>query len=76
MVKHERRRPHKTVSEKTLLLSDNKVLLGVCAGIAEYYDLDPTIVRLIWALATLIGGSGGLLYIFAAVFMDEAPSRN
>ncbi len=48
------------------------MLCGVCAGIAEYLNIDPTIVRLIWAVLTLLGGSGILLYIIAAVIMPKA----
>ena len=53
--------------------SNNKKICGVCAGIAEYFDIDPTIVRLIWAAVTLAGGSGILIYIVAALVMDDYP---
>ena len=53
--------------------SSNKKICGVCAGIAEYFDIDPTIVRLIWAAVTLAGGSGILIYIIAALVMDDYP---
>jgi len=43
---------------KRLYKSNNKKICGVCAGIAEYFDVDPTLVRLIWAAVTLAGGSG------------------
>lgn len=36
----------------------NRMLCGVCAGIAEYFDLDPTLIRLAWALVCFLGGSG------------------
>ena len=58
---------------KRLYKSNNKKICGVCAGIAEYFDIDPTIVRLIWAAVTLAGGSGILIYIVAALVMDENP---
>lgn len=47
----------------------NKMLTGVCGGFAEYLGLDPTIVRLIYAIATLItlGGLGIIVYIVCAV---------
>ena len=35
----------------------NRMLCGVCAGIAEYFDLDPTLIRLAWALVCFLGGS-------------------
>lgn len=51
----------------------NKKLCGVCGGIAEYFDIDPTIVRLAWVVFTLLGGSGIIAYIIAALVM---PSEN
>ncbi|WP_033153848.1 PspC domain-containing protein [Pseudobutyrivibrio ruminis] len=58
---------------KRLYKSNNKKICGVCAGIAEYFDVDPTIVRLIWAAVTLAGGSGIIIYIVAALVMDDNP---
>ena len=58
---------------KRLYKSNNKKICGVCAGIAEYFDIDPTIVRLIWAAFTLAGGSGIIIYIIAALVMDDDP---
>lgn len=59
---------------KRLYKSNNKKICGVCAGVAEYFDIDPTIVRLIWAAFTLAGGSGILIYIVAAIVMDDNPN--
>lgn len=58
---------------KRLYKSNNKKICGVCAGIAEYFDVDPTLVRLIWAAVTLAGGSGIIIYIIAALVMDDYP---
>ena len=55
---------------KRLYKSNNRMLCGVCAGIAEYFGIDPTIVRLIWA-ALALSGTGILLYIVAALVMPE-----
>lgn len=52
--------------------STNRVIAGVCGGIGEYFDIDPTIVRFAWVLFSLAGGSGLLLYIIAALIMPEA----
>jgi len=49
------------------------MLGGVCGGIAEYFDIDPTLVRLGWALFCALGGSGILAYIIAAVIIPEQP---
>lgn len=45
---------------------------GVCGGIAEYFDMDSTIIRLLWCLFTLAGGSGLIAYIAAAIIMPDA----
>lgn len=59
--------------EKKLCKSNtNKMLAGVCGGVAEYLGVDPTVVRLVWVLFTALGGSGLLAYILAAVIMPEA----
>ncbi|MBE5904975.1 MAG: PspC domain-containing protein [Pseudobutyrivibrio sp.] len=58
---------------KKLYKSNNKKICGVCAGVAEYFNIDPTIVRLIWAAFTLAGGSGIIIYIIAALIMDDSP---
>ena len=52
---------------------DNRMISGVCAGIAEYFNMDPTIIRLAWVLFSLLGGSGLLAYIIAAIIMPERP---
>ena len=52
---------------------DQKIA-GVCAGIAEYLNIDPTIVRLIWALVGL-SGAGILAYLVAALIIPEKPSN-
>lgn len=59
--------------EKKLYKSNtNKMVAGVCGGVAEYLGVDPTVVRLIWVLFTALGGSGLLAYILAAIIMPEA----
>ena len=58
--------------EKKLCKSNtNKMLAGVCGGVAEYLGVDPTVVRLVWVLFTALGGSGLLAYILAAIIMPE-----
>ncbi len=49
----------------------NGKLAGVCAGLARYLDLDVTIVRILWALITLAGGSGLIAYLICALIMPE-----
>jgi phage shock protein C len=60
--------------EKRLTKSTtNKMLAGVCGGLAEYFQVDATIIRLLWVLFSLCGGSGVLAYIVAAIIMPNGP---
>lgn len=62
------------IMEKRLYKSNqNKMIDGVCGGIAEYFDVDPTVVRLLWVLFSLMGGSGILAYIIAALIIPRSP---
>lgn len=47
----------------------SRMLCGVCAGIAEYFNLDPTLIRLALVLFCILGGSGVLAYILAAIII-------
>ncbi len=51
----------------------NKVIAGVCGGLAEYLNVDTTVVRLVWVLLTLLGGSGIILYVLAFFIIPERP---
>lgn len=60
--------------EKKLYKSEtNKMLAGVCGGIAEYFNIDPTLVRLGWLVFCALGGSGLLAYIIMAIIMPSRP---
>lgn len=48
--------------------STNKMVCGVCQGVADYINLDPTVVRLLWVLFGIFG-VGVLVYIVAAIIM-------
>ena len=50
----------------------NKILAGVCGGIAEYLGCDPTIIRLLFIALSIFVGSGLLVYILAAIIMPRA----
>ena len=52
--------------------TENRMVAGVCAGVAEYFRVDPTLVRLLLAAFTLLGGSGILLYVILWLVMPEA----
>ena len=61
--------------EKRLYKSNtDKKIDGVCAGIAEYMNLDPTVIRLAWIVFSLLGGSGVLAYIIAAIVIPRNPN--
>lgn len=53
----------------------NEKLCGVCAGIAKYFSLDATLIRLAWVLFCVLGGSGVLAYIVCALVIPEEPSN-
>ena len=60
--------------EKRLYRSrNNKMLCGVCGGIAEYFNIDPTLIRLLAVVFGLSGGSGILAYIIAAIIIPDNP---
>lgn len=61
------------MSKKLYKSNTNKMLEGVCGGIAEYFGIDPTIVRLAWVVFCALGGSGILAYIIAAIIIPNAP---
>jgi phage shock protein PspC (stress-responsive transcriptional regulator) len=50
--------------------TDRKIF-GVCGGLAEYFGIDPTIIRLIWALLVFCAGTGLLAYIIAALVLPN-----
>lgn len=54
------------------LVKGEKKLFGVCSGLANYFDLDPTIMRIIFIAAFLFFGTGLLLYIIMAFVMPES----
>lgn len=51
--------------------NENKKLCGVCGGVAEYFDIDPTLVRVGWVLLTLAGSIGFWGYIICALIMPK-----
>lgn len=51
----------------------DRMIDGVCGGVAKYFELDPTLVRIAWVVLTFLGGSGILLYIIAMIIMPKEP---
>ena len=54
----------------------NEKICGVCAGIAKYFSIDPTLVRLGWVAFCILGGSGVLAYIICALVIPDAPNTH
>ncbi|MBP8000468.1 MAG: PspC domain-containing protein [Chloroflexi bacterium] len=62
--------------KKRLMRSQDKMIFGVCAGLAEYMNVDPVVIRLLMVLLTLTTGYGLLIYLLLAILMptaDETP---
>lgn len=59
------------MEKKLYKIEDGKKIWGVCGGIAEYFHLDPTIIRLIWLVFVFSLGTGVLVYIIAALIMPK-----
>ena len=62
---------------KKLYKSKNqKMLSGVCGGIAQYFNIDPTIIRMIWALVSVFSAAfpGIIVYIICAIIIPEEPA--
>ena len=61
------------MTKKLYRSNSDKKLCGVCGGIAEYFNIDPTLIRLGVVLLSLMGFSGILAYIIAAIIIPRAP---
>jgi phage shock protein PspC (stress-responsive transcriptional regulator) len=56
---------------------DGRMLAGVCAGVADYFGLDVTLVRVIWAVASVItGGAGALAYLVAWIIIPDEGQKS
>lgn len=62
------------MEKKLYRIEQGKMLCGVCGGLAEYLNLDPTVVRLLTVLLCLMAGSGVIAYIAAALIMPVKPN--
>jgi|SRR5579859_3691079 len=59
--------------ERLVRPRQNRKIAGVCAGLAEYFDLDATLIRIVWALCVVFGGVGALAYIVCWIVIPEEP---
>ena len=62
------------MEKKLYKIEQGKTIDGVCGGVAEYLNVDPTVVRVIWAVIALGGGFGILAYIICALIIPRKPS--
>ncbi len=62
-----------TSVERLYRSKSERMLFGVCGGLATYFDLDPTLVRLIFVLLTLATGIGLIIYIVMAIITPQDP---
>ena len=63
------------MSKRLYKSNENKMVDGVCGGIAEYFDIDPTLVRIGWILFCAAGGSGFVAYLIAALIIPRKPEN-
>ena len=59
--------------KKVYKIEEGKLVAGVCGGIAEYFNIDPSLIRIGWVLFSFVFGSGLLTYIIAAIIL---PKKN
>ncbi len=64
-----------TMKKKIYRLKDNRKIAGVCSGLADYFEIDPTIVRLAWLIAVLCYGFGLLAYLVAIIVIPNKPDQ-
>jgi phage shock protein C len=60
------------MNRKLYRSSRDRMLCGVCGGIGEYLNVDPTLIRLVWAILAC-SGTGFLVYLLAAVIIPQEP---
>jgi len=63
--------PSSNGTKRLYRLREGRVVAGVCAGLAAYFGIDPTLVRLAFAVVTVFGGIGILLYLVAWIVIPE-----
>lgn len=61
------------MAKKLYKSNKNKMIDGVCGGLGEYINIDPTLVRLGWVVFCALGGSGIIAYIIAAIIIPRNP---
>ncbi|MFC2054119.1 PspC domain-containing protein [Chloroflexota bacterium] len=62
-----------TETQKLYRSRDDRMIGGVCGGLGEFFDIDPTLIRLLFVLLTIFGGSGVLVYLVMLLIVPEEP---
>ena len=62
-------------SKKLYRSRTEKMVAGVCGGLGKYLAIDPTLIRLLFVLITLLGGSGVLVYLIMMIVIPEEPAE-
>jgi phage shock protein C len=63
------------MNKKLYLSQEDKKLFGVCGGLAEYFDVDSTLVRVLWIVGIFAAGSAILAYLICAAVMPKKPDQ-
>jgi len=61
------------MEKKLYKLRRERMIAGVCGGVAEYFNIDPNIVRVIWLVAGICAGAGAIAYLVCALLLPEKP---
>ena len=64
------------MAKKLVKSTNNKMICGVCAGIADQFGIDSTIVRVLWAVVVFVYGTGLLVYIICALIFPAGYTNN
>ena len=64
------------MQKKLYRSKSNRMVAGVCAGVAEYFNIDPTVVRVIWAVTSLFAFVGVVAYAVCAFVIPEKPDTD
>jgi len=71
MINNHKEKKMASNGKRLLKSSTDKKIAGVCGGIAEYFNVDSTLIRLAWVFFIIAGGTGILAYIIAALVMPD-----
>lgn len=63
------------MTKRVYRLKSDRKIAGVCSGLAEYFNIDPTIVRLGWLIAVFCWGGGLIAYLIAMIVIPEKPDQ-